>query len=269
MEFPSKTQLVQQGSLVDGFSRKFQNGEFILHYQPQVHLPSRKVTGYEGLIRWSNKARVIPPSEFLNELEQSGLIEQIWPEILDHGVRHLALTQQAGMGISIALNATPNQVTNPLFANDLSDTLKRYNCHPSLFEIEITERSPIFDHDALSEGVLRLKEIGITVILDDFGAGYANLRQVAQLPVDGIKIDKYFTQRLSHKVEREITKSVIELANLKEITVLAEGIEYKDQENELIKLGCTKAQGFLYGHPTPMICLENHIRKTKPNALTG
>ena len=269
MEFPSKTQLVHQGSLLDGFSKKFRNGEFILHYQPQVHLPSRKVTGYEGLIRWRKKGRVIPPSEFLSELEESGLIEQIWPEILDHGVRHLALTQQAGMGISIALNATPNQVTNPLFANDLSDTLKRYNCHPSLFEIEITERNPITDHDSLIEGISRLKEIGITVILDDFGAGYANLRQVAQLPVDGIKIDKYFTQRLSHKVEHEIIKGVIELANLKEITALAEGIESKDQENQLIKLGCTKAQGFLYGHPTPVICLENQIRKNKLKALIG
>ena len=229
------------------------HGQLRLYFQPKVSLKTRKLIGFEALVRWQHPERgLLTPDQFLPVAEHANLIRAITVWAFDAAGRQTRLWIDAGLRpVPIAVNATPDEFLHAL----LEHHLPAYAAHgvpQGLLEVEITESAMINGFGAVSTIVDALKPHGIPVAIDDFGTGYASLQGLRELPVATLKIDRAFTQDLQHDASsRAVAACIISIARELGLKVVAEGVETEAQLRVLAGLRCNVVQGYLTGRPMP------------------
>ncbi len=228
-------------------------GELRAYYQPIVTLPDRHVIGHEALLRWEHPDRgLLSPARFLQIAESTGLIRSLGWWMLDRACRDAAVGV-GGVGIAgawVAVNASPSQLTRPGVFDAVEETLIRSGLQPHQLHLEITETALMQATTTLLDELRQLHDIGVGIVLDDFGTGFSSLSLLRDFPVTTVKIDKSFvTPLLEDPSALAIVRAVVGISRDLGIATVAEGVETTDQAELLAELGCSHAQGYLFGYP--------------------
>ena len=230
------------------------NKEFSLHYQPQVDIATGAIVGFEALLRWNTPENGnIPPSRFIPVAEQSGLIKIIGPRVLREACQFARrLADDGREDLCVAVNVSPHQLCAEGFLDSVREAVQEAGILPSRLEIEITESALIA---SLQEAISRLEALramGVRLALDDFGTGYSSLTYLQRLPVQTLKIDKSFTDRiLETGSNKTIINTIVDMAHQMNMHVVAEGVETEEQLSFLAGSHCDFAQGYLFSRPAP------------------
>ena len=228
--------------------------ELLLHYQPQVSVETGCISGFEALLRWQHPERgLVSPAEFLSLAEQTRLILPIGAWVIEEACAQLARWRDAGHPcLRMAVNVAAQQVELETVPVQVRDALQRHGLDPCQFELEITESSAIADPQATERVIGALKNLGVRVTLDDFGTGYSSTLLLAQYPFDTLKIDRSFVACiLDGARQRALMAGIIGLAHAVGMTVVAEGVETREQLALLGELGADEVQGFFFSRPLP------------------
>jgi diguanylate cyclase (GGDEF)-like protein len=225
-------------------------GGFEVHYQPLVSLHDDKVTGCEALLRWRHPVRgMISPADFIPIAEETGLINQLGEWVLTTACTEAATWPDH---TRIAVNVSPVQFRNHALALKVVAALAASGLPASRLELEITEAVLVHDDEAALAILHQLRAIGVRIALDDFGTGYSSLSYLQRFPFDKIKIDRCFVKDI---IESEgsstIVQAVVNIANVRNMTTTAEGVETEPQRMMLRALGCTDMQGYLFSPAKP------------------
>jgi EAL domain-containing protein (putative c-di-GMP-specific phosphodiesterase class I) len=225
-------------------------GEFELYYQPVVNLESEQVSGCEALVRWHHPRRgVISPAEFIPVAEDSGLIGQIGEWVIATACADAASWPDH---IRIAVNISPVQFRSPTLALKVAAALAASGLAAGRLILEITETVLIRDDAAALSTLHQLRAIGVRIALDDFGTGYSSLSYLQRFPFDMIKIDRCFVTEIAEAGgSSSIVQAVVNIANARNMTTTAEGVETEQQKQLLRALGCTEMQGYLFSPARP------------------
>lgn len=238
-------------------------GQLALHYQPQVDATGRML-GAEALIRWPHPRRgMISPGEFIPLAERSGLILPMGAWVLDTACAHLAdlARQPETAHLTISVNVSVHQVRQPDFVVQTLAAIERHRIDPGHLKLELTESVFARDMDDLICKMRALKQHGVCFALDDFGTGYSSLSYLHRLPLDQLKIDQAFVRDLlTQPKDLAIAKTIIELGRSLSMSVMAEGVETREQHQLLESMGCRHFQGYLFGKPMPLEALKTHAR---------
>lgn len=230
------------------------NDELAMHYQPQVDLLTRRIVGFEALIRWINpKMGEIPPGVFIPMAENNNLICKIDRWVISEVCRQIRAWQEIGItGLRIAINLSGRSIIRKDLATFIRQEVEENSIPFQSLQIEITEGVLMADTVASAATLKELKEIGVLLAIDDFGTGYSSLQYLQSLPVDTIKIDQSFVSPISEINEKApVISAIIALAQSLELNVIAEGVECEVQNDFLTIHGCPMGQGYLYSHPVP------------------
>lgn len=228
--------------------------EFEVYYQAQIDLTNNKIVGFEALLRWNHPDKgIIYPKDFIHIAEETGLIVPIGKLVLWEACKQLkAWTEMGYTDIVMAVNLSARQFKDKNFTNMVFEIIEDTKIDGSHLELEITETIALDDLDYTTKTIEELKEAGIRFSLDDFGTGYSSMSYLKRLPVDNIKIDKSFLDPILESTDdQKIVETIINLAHVLNLEVIAEGVEYEAQETFLKQANCHKAQGYLYSKPIP------------------
>ena len=243
---------VGNGIALESDLRRSIPGDLRAVYQPQVRLADGSIAGAEALVRWDHPQRgVVSPGEFIPIAEQSGLILPLGRWMLTEACAEGArLGEIPGRPSRISVNVSARQFADPSLIADVESALSDAGLPPERLQLELTESILIHDLSAGVEVVERLKELGVSIALDDFGKGYSSLSYLKALPIDVIKIDRSFVSGLPDcREDLAIVSAVVSFAGALGMDVLAEGVETQAHVDALLELGCDHAQGFLFYRP--------------------
>jgi diguanylate cyclase (GGDEF)-like protein/PAS domain S-box-containing protein len=234
-----------------------------LHYQPIVELPSRRVIGYEALLRWQHPQRgLLLPGEFLPVIVDGDLDVPVTRWVLNQACQDIAeLGSRRGETPYLSVNLSPRQLCRPELGSEIAAAAARAGLPLNRLWLEITEEHLV---DRRHRSALdALRSLGCHIALDDFGTGYSGLTYLQQLPVDAVKIDRSYVARICHdRASAGITAAVNGLGEVLDIGILAEGVETEEQAEMLTTMGVAAAQGYLFGRPVP---ISDHL--TAPAAV--
>jgi diguanylate cyclase (GGDEF)-like protein len=254
--------------LLGDLRRAIDAGELVLHWQPKVSLADGAVHGVEALLRWHHPERgVIPPGVFIPAAERTPVIRPLTRYVLDAAVAQCARWRAAGRELDVAVNVSARNLLDDRFVDDVLEVLARWDVPASSLELEVTE-SAIMADPARAQLILgRLAAVGVTLSIDDFGAGYTSLSHLKDLPVHQLKIDRSFvTSMTTDRSDALIVRSVVELARNLGLTTVAEGVEDRATLERLGDLGCDVAQGYLVSRPLPAEQLEVWLDRARVTA---
>ena len=243
--------LQRRRTLENDLRDAIEKGTLEVHYQPKVKLgDTTDIVGYEALVRWRHPVRgMIMPSEFIPLAEETGLIAALGNWVIREACFELA--RRPGPQ-TVAVNCSPLQFSDGNLVATISDALTSSGLDASRLEIEITESTLMRDDKTIVTQLAALRTKGIVISLDDFGTGYSSLSYLEKYPIDCIKIDRSFVAKLGDRPRAApIVRAIVTLAAELSMTTIAEGIETQTQADLLKALGCTMAQGYLFGRPCP------------------
>jgi diguanylate cyclase (GGDEF)-like protein/PAS domain S-box-containing protein len=238
-----------------------EGNEFELFYQPQVRLADGALIGAEALIRWRHPVRgLVSPAEFMPIVNTSSISERIAGWVLETACRQARIWEKAGHGIRVGINLSPSQLQSGDLAASVAGMLDVTGLTPSLLELELTEDILLLDERRVLDTFLRIQELGVRVVFDDFGTGYASLSYLKKFPLDGLKIDRSFVLELrADSDDAAIVSSTIGLSKKLGLSVIAEGIENRATADLLMSMGCEEGQGYFFGRPMPAQALEEQF----------
>jgi diguanylate cyclase len=224
-----------------------------IHFQPWVCLERAEVLGFEALVRPQDlDGGPITPPELIAVAESSGLMVPLGQLVLEQSLQVMDQLGAWRNRASLAVNFSPQQLARPGFAADLLAVARRIQVAPQQLCLEVTETALIEQPQRTREELTCLRDAGFRVFLDDFGTGYSSLNWLAELPIDGVKIDRSFTATMIEDPRRQaLVAAILRLADDLELEVVAEGIERPDQWQALRQMGCRLGQGYLFSRPLP------------------
>jgi len=228
------------------------NQELELVYQPKVSISNKNVTGAEVLLRWNHPARgYISPSEFIPIAEESGLIIPIGDWVLEQACKQLVQWHSAGHNkLTVAVNVSLQQFSTGHFVEVVQRILQSTGLDAGFLNIELTESVVLVEVERTVKKLLTLQDMGVSVSIDDFGTGFSSLRYLQDLPLDFLKIDRSFIEKLDDTdPELSLVNTIIRMAESFGLDTVAEGVETEDQLQKVVGLGCDCIQGFLFSKP--------------------
>jgi EAL domain-containing protein (putative c-di-GMP-specific phosphodiesterase class I) len=230
-----------------------------LAYQKQIDLKSNKVTGVEALLRMRDETgEIIPNDVLIPQIEGESLFSLVVMSSLEKLKEYFKKKDEIGLSdATVYLNVSAHTVMHPEFCNIFTNFVESLNLKPNEFGLEVTETAELGDTKTASDSLKKLKEKGIKIALDDFGAGYSSLRYLKDLPVDVVKLDKMFTGNIQDPVTGKLTSFVVEVCNTLSMEMIGEGIETEEQKQAMIEIGCQIGQGFLMHKPEFLTSLKN------------
>ncbi len=241
--------------------------DFEVHYQPIVLLSSGMCVGFESLARWSRNGKPVSPATFVPLAEELGIIEPLGTWMLQHACTTFADWKRrfpdAGLDY-VTVNVSSRQLMQQNFLRVVEQAVEKSGIAPCDLRLEITETALMDNPNEAAKLLSELRTFGAKIYLDDFGCGYSSLSHLAKLPVDALKIDRSFVKNLLQTDRPAIVESILALARTLNTRVVAEGIEEEQQAQELERLGCTHAQGFLFSRPLPVAAAEQLIAANVP-----
>ncbi|WP_344951264.1 putative bifunctional diguanylate cyclase/phosphodiesterase [Sphaerisporangium flaviroseum] len=240
-------------NLLGDLRRAVGQGELVLHYQPKVSLASGAVEGVEALLRWWHPDRgLVSPADFIPLAEQSYLMRQITQHVIDAALEQAACWWHSGLQVPVSVNVSARDLLDSALPDQLEAGLDRLQLPAGAIQLEVTERILMTDQAYTADSVRALVDLGIPLALDDFGTGYSSLVRLQRLPVDEVKIDGSFVQRLGKSVDDErIVRSIVDLVRSLGLRSVAEGVETEEVAQHLREMGCDAAQGWRFGEPMP------------------
>ena len=244
---------VRRLALLGELRRAIADGELVLHYQPSFDLRAAEIYGVEALVRWDHPTHgLMPPSEFIELAEVSGLIQPLTRWVLDGAVRQVSAWRGQGRHLPVAVNLSVRNLYDLELASWLNELLSHHGVPASMLTLEITE-SELMDDPLYAMGVLgKLRALGVSTSIDDFGTGYSSLAYLKNLPIDELKIDRSFVgSMVSDDSDLTIVRSTIDLSHNLGLDVVAEGVEDVATLQRLAELGCDRAQGYFLSRPVP------------------
>lgn len=225
-------------------------GQLELHYQPQLSIPSCELIGFEALLRWRHpEFGMVSPNEFIPMAEETGLILSIGEWVLRTACREAA---EWSKPCRVAVNLSPKQFQQADLPQTVHAILLETGLAPARLELEVTETMLFRDFNRVLDILRRLKALGVTVAMDDYGTGYSSLAVLQAFSFDKLKIDRGFVEKLGTGRQADtIVRSVLSLGHSLDVPVLAEGVETQEQLDYLCKYACDEAQGYYFGRPVP------------------
>ena len=263
------TSSIKQVTMIADLHKAVDENQFELHYQPKISMAEKRTTSVEALGRWQHPERGnIPPNIFIPVLEQSGLIDQYTYAIIEKALAQLRHWQSHDIDIKIAVNISTQTLNNSDFIIRVEQIVADEKYGRQLI-FEITENLFLSEYDKLSETLSRLRYLGISLSIDDYGTGFSSLSRLKKLPVSELKIDQSFIQDMDHDKDDElIVLSTIELAHNLGLSVVAEGVETAATLRCLENLGCDIIQGYYISRPVPIEQLNDFL-KSEVEKLPG
>ncbi|XVU22198.1 putative bifunctional diguanylate cyclase/phosphodiesterase [Actinoplanes sp. CA-054009] len=241
--------LVQRVSLANDLRHALDRDELVLHYQPTVDLHTGSVVGFEALVRWQHPVRgMVPPLDFIGVAESTGLIVPLGRWVMATACRQAV---EWG-GVHMAVNVSVRQFETGGLAGTVAEVLAETGMPPHLLTLEMTESVLLTDTDENLARITELKALGVALAMDDFGTGYSSLAYLRRFPMDILKIDRSFVDRLGgDPADDALVQTIIRLAHRFGMQTVAEGIENAAQLHILRTMGCDYAQGFHLSRPLP------------------
>lgn len=227
------------------------NEEFILHYQPQVDIKTKKLTGVEALVRWNHPDYgLLFPASFISMAEDNGLISDLTGQIIVQAIEQNRIWHDNGLATRVSVNISADNITSLSLPEQLTQILKNHHLDPGMLTFEVTE-SVLMDELVTSLDILtRLRMKGFGLSIDDFGTGYSSLLQLHRIPFSELKVDQSFIMSMDRDEEAfTIVKTCILLGHELEMEVVAEGVENETIWNMLKDLGCDIVQGYYIAKP--------------------
>jgi PAS domain S-box-containing protein/diguanylate cyclase (GGDEF)-like protein len=256
------SQLAERLMVSQKLNRALEAQQFILHYQPIVDIERGRIVSAEALLRWHDPDRgLVPPGQFIPLLEESGQIVEVGQWVFEQVARDSLRLQKAGIeNLRMAVNISPLQLRRPDFVERIVETVVENEGGDTGLEIEITESMLMQDLEASIEKLTLLRHTGVRVSIDDFGTGYSSLALLARLPIDCLKIDRSFINRLAEDpASMTVISTIIGLARSFRLRAVAEGVETEEQLKLLRLMKCDMAQGYLFGHPMTIEDLQAQV----------
>ena len=246
------TSAVQRLSMEMDLHRALERSQFFVHYQPLLTLSQQRIDGVEALVRWQHPEKgELPPATFLDVAEETGLIIGIGEQVINSACAQARTWRSEGwIEPSISVNLSARQFEHPDLLTMIDDAVKKHDVSPSVLQVEITEGTALRDLVRSVEILGELRGRGVGVAIDDFGIGYSSLAYLKDLPVAALKIDRTFLLGIPNPRDAAIVSAVIAMGHALGLTVIAEGVETREQMEFLEQNGCDALQGYLLGRPT-------------------
>lgn len=242
---PSRTEELHRGII---------SGELRLHYQPKVSLKSGEIVGAEALVRWQQPNRPLtPPVEFLGIAEEGGLMPLLTSWVLEEALRQAAEWRQQGMLFPISVNVPATMMNGLLLPNVVEEILSRHDLPGSCLTLEVTEAAATADLVTAVDVLVRLRLMGISLSIDDFGTGHSSITKLRQMPFSELKIDRSFIQDILHDPDaRSLVSVMVTMGDTFGMTVIAEGVETLETLRAVEALGANiVVQGYYFSPPLP------------------
>jgi diguanylate cyclase (GGDEF)-like protein len=247
--------------------RALERDEFEVYYQPRINVRSGALVSCEALVRWRHPERgLLLPEHFIALAEETGLIVPIGEWVLKRACAQARAWQKDGRAqIAVSVNLSMRQFRQEALANDVEDALRESRLDPRLLEMELTESLIMHDTEAAIRILLRLREIGVDVSVDDFGTGHSSLSYLTRLPISALKIDQSFVHDIKGSGRADeglVAQTIISLARNLKLKVVGEGVETEAQFQFLKKHDCDEVQGFHFAKPMPAPEFERFAAKS-------
>ena len=260
--------LTKDTQIADDILKGIQNGEFIPFYQAKYSLKEKKFISCEVLARWKTPDGILGPGKFIERAGRSGLLNAIDMEIFENAVKDLGDSLKRGRRVlPVSVNFSLYEFFSNNFLEKIVEVLQRNQVPPSLLEIEITETTSQVNKFLSLQVIKKLKDIGVRILMDDFGIGFSQIENLRQIPFDAVKIDKSFTDRIiDDEKTRSIVKFLVTLIHENDMEAIVEGVETKEQVEILRRMKVDTIQGFYYTRP---LSFGGYNELLKENAFEG
>lgn len=256
-------------SMLGELRRALEGDQFFLQYQPKLDVSSGMIVGLEGLVRWRHPTRGnVPPSEFVPFAEQSGFVRELTQWVVARGAQFSHKLASEGLEICVAVNVSAHDIESPAFAQAITEIIRHEQPAPGRLCLEITESGLVSETDNAVANLRAISALGVRLAVDDFGTGYATLKQLQNLPVHELKIDRSFVSGMQeNRGNQTIVKSTIDLGKQLGLRVVAEGVETVEELRSLATMGCDEVQGYYVAKPMDAEEIIDWLRMR--NALQG
>lgn len=251
VDFPADLAQHDTVTIVDDLATAIEQHQIVAHFQPQVEVTSRRVVAAEALARWEHPTHgVLPPEVFIPAAQHHGMIDDLGILMVDEAARWAVVWAEAGHPIQVSVNVSATQLATPRLTDWLRFLLERSKLPAHSLIIEITETNQFDDLPDVAGRLGELRDLGLGISIDDFGAGFSSFTRLESLPATELKIDLSLIQDETDDGYAALIE-IVEHAHDAGIRVVAEGVETPEQARRVEALRCQRAQGFLYGAPMP------------------
>ncbi len=249
-----RVEAAEQALMERGLREAIGQGELTVVYQPIRRIETGELTGFEALARWAHPTLgAVPPDRFIPLAERSGLISLLGARVVDLAVRDAASwLRESGHSLGVHVNLSSSELVSPTHLGRVADILARHDLDPALMTLEITDRVLLEDPRRVDEQLNAIKQLGVSLAIDDFGSGLSTLTLLRRYPLRLVKIDREFVTGVdSSPAMQRVVRCIVELAHALGYAVLAEGVETQAELEAMRTMGCEYAQGYLFGAPLP------------------
>lgn len=256
-------------TLLSALRAAIRDSSFQLYFQPQLSLSDNRIVGAEVLIRWHRQEEWVSPAEFIPLAEQSGMIIPLGDWILNTACSKASqLVEQGYSEIVIAVNISPKQFSSPDFVDKVKAALRASRLAPKNLELEITEGVLFNQETDIIKTLHELKQVGVQLAIDDFGTGYSSLSYLKDFPIDKLKIDQSFVRNMHvDKADESIVRTIVDLGNNLNLTLIAEGVEEEEHVDILKGMGCDEIQGYWFSKPLDEGYFSYFLQSKKQEAI--
>lgn len=254
-----QNEYLQKKKLESAMSSSLDNNDFLVYLQPKIDLASNEIVGTEALARWQHPTEgLIMPDQFISLFESNGFILELDFYIYEKVCQLLRKWLDAGAPVMpISVNVSKAHLANQQFGSQLKALIEQYRISPDLLELELTESILFNDAEAAVSMILDLKNLGFSILIDDFGSGYSSLNLLKDLTVDVLKLDKeFFRKGGMMEKDKIIVDGIIRIAKDLKLKILSEGVETQEQVDFLVDAGCHFVQGYFFAKPMPVEAFE-------------
>jgi diguanylate cyclase (GGDEF)-like protein len=261
---PEMNQRVESQLLLEAeLKRAVKAEEFVLHFQPRVDAQTRAVVGVEALLRWQHPTRgVVPPVEFIPLLEETNLIVPVGAWVLESACRQAREWHDRGLSLRMSVNISARQFRNDVLVETVAAALRSSGLPPQFLELELTESLLVDDTAEAMAMMMRLKEVGVAISIDDFGIGYSSFGYLKEFPIDLLKIDRSFIRDLANSPkDAAIVEAISALARSLSLGLVAEGVEDAHQAEFMRSRYCTELQGYFFSRPVAAEALPEVVAR--------
>ncbi len=261
--FVKKEKDTDSSNLLEEIKLALENNEFVPYYQPKFSLKKKEIVSCEALARWNSPTKgLLTPAVFVEKAEQYGLLSSIDIYIFEAALKDLSESIKRGRRVvPVSCNFSLYEFFSHAFIDTIMNLLEKYQIPPTLVEIEITETTSQANQFLSVSVIKKLKDLGIRVLMDDYGVGYSQIDNLKNIPFDAIKIDKSFSDLLLTDTKTQsIVKFLVELGHINDMEVIIEGVEKKEQVDILRRMGVDTIQGFYYSKALSFDDFQNFLK---------